>query len=138
MAGICGGERPAEASKPASAPSRIALAIGKPVSVSEESLTFELLSVKDNRCAVEVKCVWAGYAELTLRVSKAGADAETVVVGTLPPAQNDAPRKGFYGPYRLRLDSLEPPNSIAKPVEPSAYRAMVTVSRDQPGGQGTK
>ena len=108
------------------------------ISVQDESLTVELLSVKDNRCAAEVKCVWAGYAELTLRVSRGGADAETVVVGTLPPEQKDAPRRGAYRSYRLSLDSLEPPNSMAKPVEPSTYRAMVTVTRDQAGGQGTK
>jgi hypothetical protein len=109
---------------------QIALSIGTPVSLPPETLTVELLEVKDNRCAAEVKCVWAGSAELTLRVSKPGADSETLVVGTLPPAKQDAPRKISYGPYRFSLDALEPPNSMAKPVAPSAYRATVMVARD--------
>jgi hypothetical protein len=130
VAGVCGAGRPVEASKPESQANKIAVAIGKPGSIRDGPLTVELLGVKDNRCAAEVKCVWAGYAELTLRVSKAGADAATVAVGTLPPGQNEAPRKGTYGPYRLSLDALEPPNSIAKPVEQSAYRATLSVTKE--------
>ena len=50
------------------APYTITVSTDKPATIAEEALTVELIGVKDNRCAVEVKCVWAGYAEVALRV----------------------------------------------------------------------
>ena len=99
------------------------------VVIPEEALTIEMIGVKDDRCAVEVKCVWAGNADITLRVSKAGAAPATLVIGTLAPPQAGSSSKPTYDSYRFSVVGLEPVNSISKPVETSRYRATLLVSR---------
>ena len=111
------------------APYTVTVELGKPAVIPEEALTIELLAVKDNRCAVEVKCVWAGHAEVTLQVCKPGTVAKALVVGTLAPASMNLPFEATYGSYRFALLGLEPGNSLAKPVAQSAYRATVQVSK---------
>jgi hypothetical protein len=107
----------------------VTVSAGRRVAIPEEGLAIELVGVKDNRCAAEVKCVWAGYAEIALQVSKAGAAAAPVVIGN-PTASKEATSAGAsYGPYRFELLGLEPNNSIAKPVELSLYRARIQVTR---------
>jgi hypothetical protein len=96
-----------------------------------EALTVDLQSVNDTRCAAEVQCVWAGVAEVTLRVSKDGAAPGTLVIGTLPSSPANPPAKHTYAAYEFSLLSLEPPNSMTKPVEPSQYRATLKISRAQ-------
>ena len=96
----------------------------------EGELTVELLAVKDHRCAVDVLCVWAGYAEVTLRVSKRGSDAKTLVLGTLAPTTpTGRHRETTYGTYRFALVNLAPGNSMSRPVAQSLYRAKVQVSQ---------
>ncbi len=111
------------------APYTVTVQLGKPAVIPEEALTVELVAVKDNRCAVEVKCVWAGHAEVTLQVSKSGTAAKALVIGTLAPANMNLPFEATYGSYRFTLLGLEPGNSLANPVAQSAYRATVAVSK---------
>jgi hypothetical protein len=137
LTGTCDLNLRAEAPKPnpatAAASYEITVSKEKPATIPEEALTVELISVKDNRCAVEVQCVWAGYAELTLRVSKAGGGADTVVVGGLPPSSSSgnaaAANQGSQGRYRFSLVNLEPGKSMAKPVTPANYRATLNVEK---------
>ena len=112
------------------APYTITVSTDKPATIAEEALTVELIGVKDNRCAVEVQCVWAGYAEVALRVSKAGAAAGSVIVGALAPSPDGAPVP-TYGGYRFSLVGLEPGNSISKPAPQALYRATLTVAMRQ-------
>src|SRR5258706_10384073 len=81
VTGICAADSRAQAATPQSPPYTVTVSLDRRVVIPEEALTIELKGVKDNRCAVEVKCVWAGYAEITLQVGKAGADAALVVIG---------------------------------------------------------
>ena len=96
--------------------------------IAEEALTVELESVNDTRCAAEVQCVWAGVAEVTLRVSKAGAAPETLVIGTLPSSPASALAQRTYASREFSLLALEPPNSMTKPVAQAQYRATLKVS----------
>jgi hypothetical protein len=109
-------------------PFAVTVALGKPVLSPEEALTVELLAVKDDRCALEVQCVWSGHAEVTLRVSKLGSDAKTLVLGTLAPAGMNLPPEATYGSYRFALLGLEPRNSLVRRVPQALYRARVQVS----------
>ena len=133
LTGTCDLNLRAEAPKPApatgSATYTIVVSKEQPATIPQESLTVDVLNVKDSRCAVEVKCVWAGYAELTLRVTRAGGETATVVVGGLPSAQSAAPSEPRVGPYRFSLVSLEPGNSMAKPIAPTSYRATLSVEK---------
>jgi hypothetical protein len=111
------------------APYVVTVSAGRRVAIPEEGLAIELVGVKDNRCAAEVKCVWAGYAEITLQVSKSGAAAAPVVIGNPTASKESTSAGASYGPYRFELLGLEPNNSIAKPVELSLYRARIQVTR---------
>lgn len=127
LTGTCDLNPRVEAPKPASSPYTITVSMEKPATIPEEALTVELAGVKDNRCPVEVQCVWAGYAEVALRVSKAGAAAGSVIVGALAPSSNGASAR-TYGAYRFSLVSLEPGNSMSKPVPQALYRATLIVA----------
>ena len=130
LTGTCDLHPRAETPTPAHytmSPYTITVSMANPATVPEESLTVELLGVKDNRCPAEVQCVWAGYAEVALRVSKAGAAAGSVVVGALAPLSDGAAAR-TYGAYRFSLVSLEPRNSMSKPVPQALYRATLIVA----------
>ncbi|HUQ71123.1 MAG TPA: hypothetical protein VM165_16470 [Planctomycetaceae bacterium] len=122
----------AEATRaPQSPPYTITISPGRRTEIPEEALAIELVDVNDTRCAVEVQCVWAGVAELTLRVSKGGGAAQSIVVGTLPPSPGNPSTPRTYGPYGISLLNLEPPNSMTKPVAQSQYRATLKVTKSQ-------
>ena len=110
-------------------PYAVTIELGKPVLVLEGELTVELLAVKDHRCAVDVLCVWAGHAEVTLRVTKPGSDAKTLVLGTLAPTPISPHLETTYGSYRFALVGLVPRNAMSRPVAQSLYRAKVQVSQ---------
>ena len=130
LTGTCDLNPRAEAPKPAPASQAytITVSIEKPATIAEEALAIELVEVKDNRCPAEVQCVWAGYAEVALRVIKAGAAAGSVVVGALPSPPGAAPAP-TYGGYKFSLVRVEPGNSMSKPVPQALYRATVSVAR---------
>ena len=129
MVTACAQNPPAELPSRQLAPYTVTVAVGKPVVIPEEALTVELLEVKDNRCAIEVQCIWAGHAEVTLQVSKPGTAAKALAIGTLAPASMNLPFEATYGSYRFALLGLEPGNSLLKPVPLSGYRATVKVSK---------
>lgn len=116
------------------APQTITVELGKPARIADAGLVIELVSVKDTRCPVEVRCVWAGHAEVTLQVSQAGQAAKTLVIGTPAPASMKLPFEAVHGSWRFGLVSLEPANSQANPPAQTDYRATVQVSPLQPGG----
>ncbi len=134
MIGACPVKPPAQApALHARAPARgepatytITVSTGSRADIPRESLTIELLEVKDDRCALEVKCVWAGEAKVTLRASAPGTDAAALVISTVAPPSGAA--GGTYGPYRFSLVRLEPANSIAKPANQADYRATLRVT----------
>ena len=136
MIGACPATPPAQAAAlQTPAPGRgepvtymITVSTGSRAEIPKESLTIELLEVKDDRCALEVKCVWAGEAKLTLRASSPGKDAASLVISTAAPPSGGSAATGTYGPYRFSVLRLEPANSIAKPASQADYRATLRVS----------
>lgn len=103
----------------------ITLAPGRPASIAAESLTIELLSVKDDRCPEGVTCIWAGHAAVMLKVSKPGAATKTITLGTQAPPKMALPYDATYENYLLHLEALEPGNTQSPTTR---YRATVTVS----------
>jgi hypothetical protein len=110
------------------APQTVTLELGKPARIPESGLVIELVAVKDNRCPVEVRCIWAGHAEVTLQVSQAGQPAKTVVIGTSAPAGMNLPYEAVYESCRFGLEALAPANSLAEPPAKADYRATVQIS----------
>ena len=104
------------------------LSIGQPPATALGGVRVALVEVSDQRCPVDVNCVWAGYAKVTLEVSPPGAAAERVVIGMGGPRAG-IPGDADLGPYHFSLVALEPRPSQRAPVPPSSYRATVLVSR---------
>jgi len=105
----------------------LVVAGGASATLPEAGLTVELTGVQDNRCAAEVQCVWAGYAELALRVSAKDGRAGPVVLGALSP-QGKPTRDATFGGHRFTLVKLEPANSMTKPPKLADYRATLGVA----------
>lgn len=123
----CAADPKAPSPSRSSPPYAITLAPGSKVVISEESLTVELVAVKDSRCPSGVQCVWAGHATATVRVDRVGSLPATLVIGTRAPPHMKLPYEARYGPYRLSLLGLEPANSVSAPVALPLYRATVQV-----------
>ncbi len=98
---------------------------GSRASIPGDGLGAQLTSVEDNRCAVEVKCVWAGYAVVRFRVGKGDDAPADLAVGDVRSGNAGA----AYGPYRFELLGLEPLNSMAKPPPLPSYRARLQVTK---------
>lgn len=97
----------------------------RPAHIRAESLTIELVSVKDDRCPEGVTCIWAGHAAVTLEVSKPGVATKTITIGTQAPAHMRLPYDAAYENHVFHLVKLEPGNTQAQATQ---YRATVQVS----------
>jgi len=103
----------------------VVLSRGSPIRIPVESLTIELVSVKDDRCPEGVTCIWAGHAAVALAVSKPSTATRTITIGTSAPAHMGLPYDVVHAGYRFHLAKLEPGNTQS-PTTP--YRATVQVS----------
>ncbi|HEV8691532.1 MAG TPA: hypothetical protein VGQ91_14625 [Ideonella sp.] len=117
------------AAPPGPATETVKLSIGQAPVTSLDGLRIALVEIQDQRCPVDVNCVWAGHAKLTLDVSLPGAQAQHVVIGTVAPKAMGLPSDADLGPYRFSLVGLEPRPSQRAPVPPSSQVATVLVSR---------
>lgn len=125
----CAADPGANSPKPGSPSYTIALTQGNKVLIPEESLSVELVAVKDGRCPQGAQCIWAGHAAVTIQVAKAGSPPETLVIGTPAPPHMKLPHEATYGAYRLNLLGLEPANPVPTSATPPRYRATVQVTR---------
>src|SRR5688572_10927641 len=61
------------------------LKVGQQIFLKQERLRIEFVAVPaDSRCPVDVVCVWAGDAEVQLRVRRAGAAQQDLRLHTNP------------------------------------------------------
>ena len=119
---------PPAAQRPA-AERTIVVTNSAPATLSDPGLTIALDSVRDNRCATEVQCVWAGYAEVALRVKAKDGSASPVVIGAV--ASDGKPtRDATFAGHRFTLEKLEPANSMAKPPKLADYRVTLVVAKE--------
>lgn len=105
------------------------LVLGKNISIPEEGLTLTLVGVNDSRCPSDARCVWAGQASVTFKVGKVGVHEQSLIVSTPVPTNINLPSDATYGTYRFSLVSLEPEKSHSKPATPSAYRAVIKITK---------
>jgi hypothetical protein len=90
------------------------------------SLTFETVR-EDSRCPSDVQCVWEGDAVVVLKV-KTTADEVTREVHTQ--GGESRPREAPAGDHVVTLVRLDPTPRSASPIDPSAYRATLLLSRE--------
>lgn len=101
------------------------VSLGHPAHIAAESLTIELVSVKDSRCPQGVTCIWAGHAAVALKVGKPGVATTTITIGTDAPRHMALPYDAEYADYSFHLVKLEPGNTQSPATR---YRATVRVS----------
>jgi len=104
------------------------LAPGQTATVNDAkvSVTFESVS-EDSRCPVDVTCVWEGDAVVVLKV-KTTADEVTRELHTQ--GGEPRPRKAPAGDHVVSLVRLDPTPRSSAPIEPSAYRVTLLLSRE--------
>ena len=90
---------------------------GTPVQV-----TFQRL-LEDQRCPIDVICVWAGYVQIAVQFVAGAAEYADTLNWNREPAQI------IHGGYALRLLDLQPPRRSTADPDPSIYVATLIVSR---------
>ena len=101
---------------------RATMKIGQTVSVGDLRLTFRSVE-GDSRCAIDVVCVWAGDAEIALKIEQGGKAAVAALHTTLEPKKTD------WNGYTISLVSVAPSRRAGTPVDSADYRAEIVVTR---------
>lgn len=89
---------------------------GTPVQV-----TFQRL-LEDQRCPIDVTCVWAGYVQIAVQFVAGAEYADTL-------NWNREPARIIHGGYAIQLLDLQPPRRSTTVPDPSIYVATLIVSR---------
>lgn len=101
------------------------LAVGQGVHLAGTSLTISFSGVgQDSRCPATVQCVWAGNAEVRLRLVSAGAAADVSVNSGIEPHRTTS-----GGVVVELVDVIPLPDPGGTPPAPSAYRVRLRASR---------
>ena len=96
--------------------------IGETVGVGDLRLTFRSVE-SDSRCAIDVVCVWAGDAEIALKIEQGSQAAVAALHTTLEP------KKTEWNGYTIALVSVSPSRNSTKDIDPADYRAQLVVTR---------
>jgi len=100
------------------------LAVHQTAQISAEkiSVTFQQV-LEDSRCPVDVTCIWAGLAEVSLQVSVSGQERE-LSLSTSPP-ENSA----VFENYAFWLILVSPVPRSDQNIDSSAYFVTVRVDK---------
>jgi len=86
------------------------------------SVTFQAV-LEDSRCPVDVTCIWAGLAEVSLQVSVSGQERE-ISLSTSPPEDS-----AVFEDYTFWLISVRPAPRSDQNIDRSAYFVTVRVEQ---------
>lgn len=126
---------PTDEPDPTAMPDTLTIQLGQPITVprgetavlpaADLSLTFVDL-LDESRCPSKVQCVEAGEARISIRVSKNGAEAETLEMNTNPPLKQDVVT---FGAFQIQLTALDPyPEEIHQRISARLYEATFVVT----------
>ena len=96
--------------------------IGETVGVGDLRLTFKSVE-GDSRCPIDAVCVWAGDAEIALKIEQGSQAAVAALHTTLEP------KKTEWNGYTIALVSVAPSRNSATALDPKDYRAQILVTR---------
>ena len=92
------------------------------IAAENTSVTFQEV-LEDSRCPVDVTCIWAGLAEVSLRVAVSGTERE-LSLSTSPP-DNSA----VFENYTFWLIKVRPVPRANQNMDSSAYFVTVMVDK---------
>lgn len=93
--------------------------------VFRNDLTIKLLSpVEDSRCAVDVRCVWAGNAKIQLRLTNRRGVSKVLELNS-----NIKPQSVRFGGYEIKFVDLNPKMRSNVRINPNGYVATLEVTR---------
>jgi hypothetical protein len=96
--------------------------IGETVGVGDLRLTFRSVE-GDSRCPIDAICVWAGDAEIALKIEQGSQAAVAALHTTLEP------KKTEWNGYTIALVSIAPSRNSQTAPDPKDYRAQILVTR---------
>ena len=96
--------------------------IGETIGVGDLRLTFRSVE-GDSRCPIDALCVWAGDAEIALKIEQGSQAAVAALHTTLEPKKTD------WNGYTIALVSVAPSRNSATALDPKDYRAQLVVTR---------
>ncbi len=101
------------------------LAVHQTAQITAEhiSVTFQQV-LEDSRCPIDVTCIWAGLAEVSLRVAVSGHERELSL--STSPTDNSA----VFENYTFWLIGVRPVPRANQDIDSSAYFVTVMVSRE--------
>lgn len=101
------------------------LAMGQTAFLSTENLSVTFQDVlEDSRCPVDVVCIWAGNAKVTLEVKQTGKATQTLVLNSTL-----EPREVAYEGFRIRYEGLMPQPRSDHPIRREDYRLSLSISK---------
>lgn len=104
----------------------VTLEPGRAVRVTDVPARITFVSVRaDSRCPADVTCVWAGNAEVVLKVEDDRLPDDTIIVLNT----GVEPRSGRVGDLRIELLDVAPDTRSSSPVPASRYRASIILRR---------
>jgi hypothetical protein len=101
----------------------VSLRAGREASVAGLKIRFESVA-DDSRCPQGVTCVWAGNAEVVLKVKAAKGETATIKLNT-----NINPKEASYQGYLIKLARLTPYPKKDEKIEPDHYEVVLVVSK---------
>jgi hypothetical protein len=114
----------AQESSPPKLGEEFELAVHQTVQISAENISVTFQEVlEDSRCPIDVTCIWAGLAEVSLQVAVSSQEKE-IRLSTSPP-ENSA----VFENYTFWLIKVRPVPRSDRNTDRSAY--FVTVRVDQ-------
>ncbi len=78
--------------------------------------------LEDSRCPVDVVCVWAGNAKVSLEVKQENRAAQILTLNS-----NVEPREVTYEGYQIRFEGLMPQPRSTQPIRREDYRLSLRV-----------
>lgn len=95
--------------------------------VDDESFTIRFDQVtNDSRCPVNVECVTAGQADVTLTLTKDGATHTAALSFTTP---NGTTNMTDFKGHTVKITSVEPPRKSDTEIKQKDYKIKVVVSK---------
>ena len=108
----------------------VTLVVGAPATSTQFGLSIQMLEATDSRCPEGARCVWAGHAQASLRLTRHGVAAETIVVGTEAPPSMNLPFHATSGDLTFSLTSLQSTPSAKNTTETQrALQATILIEK---------